>query len=200
MKDKQRFVVYKEVIKTYATTIIAKSEEEAHELVDELHNENPDGLVWSDCLHSSTEILVEVQDFNDKNQEHLDIKSKQYGEEKKFVDYSTFTFKDVLAISNKRQLKYEEFEAIFDPVTKEDDTQYFESLDEIHDYLKLNKIDANSNDLYRNIWTYVDGNNNSSILLNGFHFVNKLGYVYCNKKWGNGTSEDKDYYIEVYYN
>ena len=46
MKDKQRFVVYKEVIKTYATTIIAESQEEAHELVDELHNENPDGLVW----------------------------------------------------------------------------------------------------------------------------------------------------------
>lgn len=200
MKDKQRFVVYKEVTKTYATTIIAESEEEAHELVDELHNENPDGLVWSDCLYSSTEILVEVQDFNDKNQEHLDIKSKQYGEEKKLVDYSTFTFKDVLAISNQRQLKYEEFEAIFDPVTKEDGVQHFESLDEIHDYLKLNKIDANSNDLYRNIWTYVDGNNNSSILLNGLHFINRLGYVYCNKKCGNGTSEDKDYYIEVDYN
>ena len=51
--------------------------------------------------------------------------------------------------------------------------------------------------LFRHIWTIIDADGDDCILLNGFHIVNRLGYVFCRKPWGYGTNDDKDIYIEA---
>ena len=34
-----------------------------------------------------------------------------------------------------------------------------------------------------NIWTYVDGDDDSPLILNGYHLVNRIGYFVCANAW-----------------
>ena len=45
----------------------------------------------------------------------------------------------------------------------------------------------------------VDGDNDSVVLINGFHFVNRLGYIVCQIQCGYDNSQEtnKNIYIEA---
>ena len=49
----------------------------------------------------------------------------------------------------------------------------------------INKVD------YRNVWTYVDGEDGGTYLVSGRCFVNRIGYIVTANKW------DEDDMIEI---
>ena len=75
----------------------------------------------------------------------------------------------------------------------------FESIKEVEDYLLENNLNYSDEQYSRHIWTMVDGDNDSVVLINGFHFVNRLGYVLCQIPWGYDNSQEtnKNIYIEA---
>ena len=94
----------------------------------------------------------------------------------------------------------DEFEETFKPFYN--DEQYmFDTYDDMTTYLKANKKSdlVNSENMYQHVWTAVDGDSGNTILINGFHFVNKIGYVFCQVPWGTGELSDKEIYIEAEY-
>ena len=103
---------------------------------------------------------------------------------------------------NKQYKDYytvKQFDKTFDPII-EDDLYHFETKDEMLEYIKENNI-SYGEELYRYVWTMVDGDSDKIILINGFHVVNRLGYVLCRKPWGfdNNTEFNKNMYIESKY-
>ena len=196
----ENFVVYREVVATYATIVQAESEEQAYEIIDnenyKTDSENPD-VKWIKVNRIESIPDSEAEKFSSKNQLHLTIDSKIKGIPVKNIDISEFTFEDIMSLSQLRTLEPEEFE-FFKPIQPNEDTFHFESLKEVEDYLLENNLNYGE-ERYRHIWTMVDGDNDSVVLINGFHFVNRLGYVLCQIPWGYDNSQEtnKNIYIEA---
>ena len=194
----KKYVVYREVTAIYGTIVEADSEEDAYELVDDENNktdsENPERK-WIKV--NRTEKLVDdsPEEFSEKNKFHLTIDAKIKGIPVPDIDISNMSFEDIVNLSINRPLEPEEFE-FFDPVFDEN-SSHFDTLGEIETYMTENNIVIERNELFRHIWTIVDAGGDDSILLNGFHIVNRLGYVFCKKPWGYLTNDDKDIYIEA---
>ena len=194
----KKYVVYREVTAIYGAIVEADSEEDAYELVDDENNktdsENPERK-WIKV--NRTEKLVDdsPEEFSEKNKFHLTIDAKIKGIPVPDIDMSNMSFEDIVNLSINRPLEPEEFE-FFDPVFDEN-SSHFDTLGEIETYMTENNIVIERNELFRHIWTIVDAGGDDSILLNGFHIVNGLGYVFCRKPWGYGTNDDKELYIEA---
>ena len=194
----KKYVVYREVTAIYGTIVEADSEEDAYELVDDENNktdsENPERK-WIKV--NRTEKLVDdsPEEFSEKNKFHLTIDAKIKGIPVPDIDISNMSFEDIVNLSINRPLEPEEFK-FFDPVFDEN-SSHFDTLGEIETYMTENNIVIERNELFRHIWTIVDAGGDNSILLNGFHIVNKLGYVFCRKPWGYLTNDDKELYIEA---
>ena len=194
----EKYVVYREVTAIYGTIVEAESEEDAYELVDDENNktdsENPERK-WIKV--NRTEKLVDdsPEEFSEKNKFHLTIDAQIKGIPVPGIDMSNMSFEDIINLSISRPLEPEEF-AFFDPVF-DDNSSHFDTLSEIETYMAENNIVIERNELFRHIWTIVDAGGDDSVLLNGFHIVNKLGYVFCRKPYGYGTNDDKELYIEA---
>ena len=194
----KKYVVYREVTAIYGTIVEADSEEDAYELVDDENNktdsENPERK-WIKV--NRTEKLVDdsSEEFSEKNKFHLTIDAQIKGIPVPGIDMSNMSFEDIINLSISRPLEPEEF-AFFDPVF-DDNSSHFDTLSEIETYMAENNIVIERNELFRHIWTIVDAGGDDSVLLNGFHIVNKLGYVFCRKPYGYGTNDDKELYIEA---
>ncbi len=196
----KKYVVYREVTAIYGTIVEADSEEDAYKLVDDENNktdsENPERK-WIKV--NRTEKLVDdsPEEFSEKNKFHLAIDAQIKGIPVPDIDISNMSFEDIMSLSQLRTLEPEEFE-FFKPIQPNEDTFHFESLKEVEDYLSENNLDYGE-ERYRHIWTMVDGDNDSVVLINGFHFVNRLGYVVCQIPWGYDNSQEtnKNIYIEA---
>ena len=194
----KKYVVYREVTAIYGTIVEAESEDDAYELVDDENNkidsENPDRK-WIKV--NRTEKLTDdsPEEFSEKNKFHLTIDAQLKGVSVPSIDISSMSFEDIMSLSQLRSLEPEEFE-FFKPIQPNENTFHFESLKEVEDYFSENNLDYGE-ERYRYIWTMVDGDNDTVVLINGFHFVNRLGYVVCKNPWGYGTNDDKELYIEA---
>ena len=196
----KKYIVYREVTAIYGTIVEADSEEDAYELVDDENNktdsENPERK-WIKV--NRTEKLVDdsPEEFSEKNKFHLTIDAKIKGVSVPSIDMSSISFEDIMSLSQLRTLEPEEFE-FFKPIQPNEDTFHFESIKEVEDYFSENNLDYGE-ERYRYIWTIVDGDNDSVVLINGFHFVNRLGYVVCQIPWGYDNSQEinKNIYIEA---
>ena len=109
----ENFVVYREVVATYATIVQAESEEQAYEMIDnenyKTDSENPD-VKWVKVNRIESIPDSEAEKFSSKNQLHLTIDSKIKGIPVKNIDTSEFTFEDIMSLSQIRTLEPEEFE------------------------------------------------------------------------------------------
>ena len=194
----KKYVVYREVTAIYGTIVEADSEEDAYELVDDENNktdsENPERK-WIKVNRTEKLVYDSPEEFSEKNKFHLTIDAKIKGIPVPDIDISNMSFEDIVNLSINRPLEPEEFE-FFDPVFDEN-SSHFDTLGEIETYMTENNIVIERNELFRHIWTIADAGGDDSILLNGFHIVNRLGYVFCKKPWGYGTQDDKDIYIEA---
>ena len=196
----KKYIVYREVTAIYGTIVEADSEEDAYELVDDENNktdsENPERK-WIKV--NRTEKLVDdsPEEFSEKNKFHLTIDAKIKGVSVPSIDMSSISFEDIMSLSQLRTLEPEEFE-FFKPIQPNEDTFHFESIKEVEDYFSENNLDYGE-ERYRYIWTMVDGDNDTVVLINGFHFVNRLGYVVCQIPWGYDNSQEtnKNIYIEA---
>ena len=196
----KKYVVYREVTAIYGTIVEADSEEDAYELVDDENNkidsENPERK-WIKVNRTEKLSDDSPEEFSEKNKFHLTIDAKIKGTSVPSIDMSNMSFEDIMSLSQIRTLEPEEFE-FFKPIQPNEDTFHFESLQEVEDYFSENNLDYGE-ERYRYIWTMVDGDNDTVVLINGFHFVNRLGYVVCQIPWGYDNSQEtnKDIYIEA---
>ena len=196
----KKYVVYREVTAIYGTIVEADSEEDAYELVDDENNktdsENPERK-WIKVNRTEKLSDDSPEEFSEKNKFHLTIDAKIKGIPVPGIDMSNMSFEDIMSLSQIRTLEPEEFE-FFKPIQPNEDTFHFESLQEVEDYLSENNLDYGE-ERYRYIWTMVDGDNDTVVLINGFHFVNRLGYVVCQIPWGYDNSQEtnKNIYIEA---
>lgn len=98
-------------------------------------------------------------------------------------------------IDDKTYYTVDQFDEIFEPYSFGDNDEItFNTLDDLKEFAKDNKIEYD----YQNIWTAIDGDT-KPILVNGYHYVNKFGYVLSGNKWGVGDARDNVTYIEVEY-
>ena len=129
----ENFVVYREVVATYATIVQAESEEQEYEMIDnenyKTDSENPD-VKWVKVNRIESIPDSEAEKFSSKNQLHLTIDSKIKGIPVKNIDISEFTFEDIMSLSQIRSLEPEEFE-FFKPIQPDEDTFHFESIKEV---------------------------------------------------------------------
>lgn len=196
----KKYVVYREVTAIYGTIVEAKSEEDAYELVDDENNktdsENPERK-WIKVNRTEKLLDDSPEEFSEKNKFHLTIDAQIKGIQVPGIDMSNMSFEDIISLSQIRTLEPEEFE-FFKPIQPNEDTFHFESLQEVEDYFSENNLDYGE-ERYRYIWTMVDGDNDTVVLINGFHFVNRLGYVVCQTPWGYDNSQEinKNIYIEA---
>ena len=194
----KKYVVYREVTAIYGTIVEAESEEDAYELVDDENNktdsENPDRK-WIKVNRTEKLSDDSPEEFSEKNKFHLTIDAKIKEIPVPNIDMSSMSFEDIVNLSISRPLEPEEF-AFFDPVF-DSNFSHFDTLNEIETYTAENNIVIERNELFRHIWTIVDAGGDDCILLNGFHIVNRLGYVFCKNPWGYGTNDDKELYIEA---
>ena len=196
----KKYVVYREVTAIYGTIVEADSEEDAYELVDDENNktdsENPERK-WIKVNRTEKLSDDSPEEFSEKNKFHLTIDAKIKGIPVPDIDVSNMSFEDIMSLSQLRPLEPEEFE-FFKPIQPNEDTFHFESLKEVEDYFSENNLDYGE-ERYRYIWTMVDGDNDTVVLINGFHFVNRLGYVVCQIPWGYDNSQEtnKNIYIEA---
>lgn len=196
----KKYVVYREVTAIYGTIVEAESEEDAYELVDDENNktdsENPERK-WIKVNRTEKLVDESPEEFSEKNKFHLTIDAKIKGIPVPGIDMSNMSFEDIMSLSQIRTLEPEEFE-FFKPIQPNEDTFHFESLQEVEDFFSENNLDYGE-ERYRCIWTMVDGDNDTVVLINGFHFVNRLGYVVCQIPWGYDNSQEinKNIYIEA---
>ena len=196
----ENYVVYREVVATYATIVKAESEEQAYEMIDnenyKTDSENTD-VKWIKVNRVESILDSDAEKFSSKNQLHLTIDSKIKGIPVKTVDISDFTFEDIVSLSQIKCLEPEEFE-FFKPIQPNKDTFHFESIKEVEKYISSNNLNYGE-ERYRHIWTMVDGDHDEAVLINGFNFVNRLGYVLCQIPWGydNSPEINKNLYIEA---
>ena len=196
----KKYVVYREVTAIYGTIVEAESEEDAYELVDDENNktdsENPERK-WIKVNRTEKLSDDSPEEFSEKNKFHLTVDAKIKGIPVPNIDISSMSFEDIMSLSQIRTLEPEEFE-FFKPIQPNENTFHFESLQEVEDYFSENNLDYGE-ERYRYIWTMVDGDNDTVVLINGFHFVNRLGYVVCQIPWGYDNSQEtnKDIYIEA---
>ena len=196
----KKYVVYREVAAIYGTIVEADSEEDAYELVDDENNktdsENPERK-WIKVNRTEKLSDDSPEEFSEKNKFHLTIDAQAKGIPVPNIDMSNMSFEDIVNLSINRTLEPEEFE-FFKPIQPNEDTFHFESLQEVEDYFSENNLNYGEG-RYRYIWTMVDGDNDTVVLINGFHSVNRLGYVVCQTPWGYDNSKEinKNIYIEA---
>ena len=196
----KKYVVYRAGTAIYGTIVEAESEEDAYELVDDENNktdsENPERK-WIKVNRTEKLSDDSPEEFSEKNKFHLTIDAKIKEIPVPSIDMSNMSFEDIMSLSQIRTLEPEEFE-FFKPIQPNENTFHFESLQEVEDYFSENNLDYGE-ERYRYIWTMVDGDNDTVVLINGFHFVNRLGYVVCQIPWGYDNSQEtnKDIYIEA---
>lgn len=99
---------------------------------------------------------------------------------------------------NKESTTYfttEEFDDKFEPYTFGDNDEVtFNTLDDLKKFAKENNLPHT----HQYIWTAVDGDT-KPILVNGFHYVNRFGYVLCKNHWGFNDARDNTIYLEAEY-
>jgi hypothetical protein len=85
-----------------------------------------------------------------------------------------------------KQITENEFYENFTPVENHLDNNaswdncMFETYGEEEDYVR--EQDNN------NIWTIVEGDNDTMFIESGFHIVNRMGYLITEEKWGEETT------------
>lgn len=95
-----------------------------------------------------------------------------------------------------KQISWEEFEETYRPIqnhishrqefngwlfeTYGKDLEYIEGLEANHE-----KYGA------KNVWTIIDDDNGDSVIISGYHYVNRQGYIITDIPW------EKDFSIEV---
>ena len=84
----------------------------------------------------------------------------------------------------------EKYEPLQNPLTQDGpwNNWMFETYGEEHEIV-LAELKKKSN----NIWTLVDGDNVESIIISGYHWVNRQGYIITKKPYADGMD------IEVWY-
>lgn len=90
-----------------------------------------------------------------------------------------------------------QYKKTYNPIVHEDQIM-FDLFDQVELYMKINNIN-HGEELYRYIWTVVDGDSGDLVIINGFHFCNRVGYVLCTNPWGSGEISDRNIYIEAEY-
>ena len=72
------------------------------------------------------------------------------------------------------EMSFEEWEKTYKPINNHiDDNASFDGI-MFETYGEEVKFVKSQNP--NNIWTYVDGDSNSSLIISGWHFVNRIGY------------------------
>ena len=100
-------------------------------------------------------------------------------------------------IDDKTYYTVDQFDEIFEPYTFGDNEELvFNTIGELKEFAASVGI-SEEND-YQHIWTAVDGDT-KPILVNGYHYVNRFGYVLCKNKWGVGDARDNTTYLEAEY-
>lgn len=110
------------------------------------------------------------------------------------------SYQDILMIAEEKALEVETFDSFFQPSEDEETgcPKLFETYDEAVKAEAL-KYAASPDQLYRHIWTVVDGDSGDLIVLNGWHLVNRVHYMVTKTPWGDGSPADADVYIEAQY-
>jgi hypothetical protein len=106
-----------------------------------------------------------------------------------FSDLDKLTLKKILAQSKRGKVNSRTFYKAF-PLVENDynEINQFDTAKEVSDFLEIQGI------------VEADGESNKLILLNGWHFFNRLFYVVSTKSWSCGDKElDGELYIEVNY-
>lgn len=111
------------------------------------------------------------------------------------------TYEQILEMADKKPLTVKQFDNYFKPIELDNEDGYlYDYLDEAQ--IKANKFIEENNlktSTYQHIWTVVDVDSGKLCTINGYHRVNRMGYMVCKTPWGNGTDSDKDVYIEAKY-
>ena len=89
------------------------------------------------------------------------------------------TYEQILEMAYKKPLTVKQFDDYFKPIELDNGDGYlYDYLDEAQ--IKANKFIEDNNlktSTYQHIWTVVDGDSGKPCALNGYHMVNRLGYM-----------------------
>lgn len=93
----------------------------------------------------------------------------------------------------EQKIRFATFEKRYKPIQNpiNDDAPYggwmFDTDEKEHTYLRKlaekSKIDGKNG---YHIWTIVDGENNRQYIINGWHYVNRVGYLFTEIPWVEG--------------
>jgi hypothetical protein len=64
----------------------------------------------------------------------------------------------------------------------------FETFGEELDYVRMKAQKGN------NVWTIIEGDDDSMFIVNGVHFVNRIGYLITREEWTEETEVEIDLY------
>ena len=111
------------------------------------------------------------------------------------------TYEQIVEMANKKPLTVKQFDDYFKPIERDDECGYM--IDFSNEAEQIAKELIQENNLttkpYQHVWTVVDGDSGKLCTINGWHYINRIGYMVCKTPWGNGTEKDKDVYIEAKY-
>ena len=116
-----------------------------------------------------------------------------------FTDLETNVLEKIIAQSLKGKVNTRTFYKAFTFIdTEHDEIRQFDTSKEVTDFLTEQGIPEDSH--YKYIFTCVDGERDKLILLNGWHYCNRMFYVVSTKSWSTGNLEkDGQLYIEANY-
>lgn len=111
------------------------------------------------------------------------------------------TYEQILEMAYKKPLTVKQFDDYFKPIELDNEDGYLyeysnEAEQVAKEFIKKNNL---ATEVYQHIWTVVEGDSCNLCTINGWHIVNRMGYMVCKTPWGNGTDSDKDVYIEAKY-
>ncbi len=107
--------------------------------------------------------------------------------------------KDILKKSKIGPIETDVFLKTFPLVESENEEEkHFDTAKQVIEF--LNNHNINSEEHYKYVFTCVDGDSGDLILINGWHFCNRLFYVVSTKSWSTGDKDkDSEVYIETMY-
>lgn len=112
------------------------------------------------------------------------MNNKQY----EFKDTSKKVIEDLVQLAKEGTLSTKQFDKAFSLVENQDEVIQFETASEVSNFLKEQGVSESQH--YKYIFTCVDGDDDSLLLLNGWHLCNRLFYVVSTNSWSTGNKED----------
>lgn len=113
----------------------------------------------------------------------------------KYLDEKTFD--KIKTQSEKGKVNARTFYKAFNLIESDNgDLKQFDTREEVTNFLTSQGI--KEGEQYKYVFTCVDGEGSKLLLINGWHYCNRLYYVVSTTSWSSGVNEiDKDLYIEV---